>query len=230
MITIKGARSYSSVLEKIRSEGWRLLGQSVWVVTCFLSSPSWSPTPPPTSSSQPPWLTAVTTCCANWKRPWLVLFPNRSGWCPVVFFSAGGWQLAFRLRRSAVWTLASLFRPLAPLPPSLSWRTHIRVQRHTEWEETAARHLFLSCCMILRRSRNYSGENCSRINRSGPQEVKKKTCLWFCLLHAGITHALHCLHIKERSTIWNSMKMQTIPSRLPFERALQTLKDKKHER
>lgn len=171
MITIKGARSYSSVLQKIRSEGWRLLGQSVWVVTCFLSSPSWSPTPPPTSSSQPPWLTAVTTCCANWKRPWLVLFPNRSGWCPVVFLSAGGWQLAFRLRRSAVWTLASLFRPLAPLPPSLSLfaNTHLGPTPHGVGGNRS-RHLFLSC-------RNYSGENCSRINGSGPQEVKKNNLL-----------------------------------------------------
>lgn len=118
-----------------------------------------------------PWLTAVTTCCANWKRPWLVLFPNRSGWCPVVFLSAGGWQLAFRLRRSAVWTLASLFRPLAPLPPSLSLfaNTHLGPTPHGVGGNRS-RHLFLSC-------RNYSGENCSRINGSGPQEVKKKNLL-----------------------------------------------------
>lgn len=76
-------------------------------------SPSLSSRLPLTSFSQPLWLTAVTTCCANWKRPWLVLFPNHSGWCPVVFPSAGGWQLAFRLRHTAAWTLASPCQPLA---------------------------------------------------------------------------------------------------------------------
>lgn len=82
-----------------------------WSVPAFF--PSSLLKPRAASSSQPLWLTTVMTRCANWKRPWLVLFTDRSGWCPAVFPSADSWQLAFRLRRSAAWTLASLCRPLA---------------------------------------------------------------------------------------------------------------------
>lgn len=108
-------------------------------------TPTTTTTTSSSSSSQPLWLTAVTTCCANWKRPWLVLFPNRSGCCPVVFLSAGGWQLAFRLRCSAVWTLALPCRPLTSLP----LQKQGQVQNHVEREETADLHLFFFLFFFL---------------------------------------------------------------------------------
>lgn len=120
-----------------------------------LTSPSVSPRLPPTSSSQPPWLTAVTTCCANWKRPWLVLFPNRSGRCPVVFPSAGGWQLAFQLWCSAAWTPASQCRALAS---PLSVNTRPGPKPH--WVgENCRLGPFLPAALVLNCNRHLWGQN-----------------------------------------------------------------------
>ena len=147
LLTVKNKTWYRIFFLFGKQKHW-LVNQELLCLVCFglyllsFFSPLLNPRLLPTSSSPPLWLSAVTTCCANWKRPWLVLSPKHSGWCPVVFLSAGGWQLAFQLRCSAVWTLASPCRPLTSLP----LQTQGQVQSHAEQAETADLHLFLLQC------------------------------------------------------------------------------------
>lgn len=108
------------------------------VRTCYFFSPSLNPKPPPPPTPTPPPLSPCGSL--QWRHAVLIesdpdssFSPNRSGWCPVVFPSAGAWQLAFWLRRSAAWTLASLRRPLTFLS---FCKTQIQV--HTEPEENCS--------------------------------------------------------------------------------------------
>lgn len=78
------------------------------------------------------------------------------------------WPFGWGALRCELWPRCFDLSPLS-LPLSPFANTHLGPTPHGVGGNRS-RHLFLSC-------RNYSGENCSRINGSGPQEVKKNNLL-----------------------------------------------------
>lgn len=159
------------------------------VRTCYFFSPSLNPKPPPPPPPTPPPLSPCGSL--QWRHAVLIesdpdssFSPNRSSWCPVVFPSAGAWQLAFWLRRSAAWTLASLRRPLTFLS---FCKTQIQVQTEPEENCSLAPSLMIpnhsrkkwkKLAFVLVAACKYNKERCTIWNSMKMQF--QTVFLWMC--------------------------------------------------